>query len=200
MVSKAVAGDHEALSELLQQHAPAMRRKLARAIGDAWRSSVDAEDVMQVTFLEAFLRINRFQPGGAGSFSAWLSRIAENNLRDAIKWLSRAKRPDPRRRVGAPGGEESYVGLVEMLGASMTTPSRAAARGEALGALEKMIAELPTDYERVIRLYDLEGRSASEVAELLDRSPGAVFMLRARAHDCLRELLGSASQYFTVTG
>ena len=49
----------------------------------------------------------------------------------------------------------------------------------------------------MIRLYDLEGRPIAEVAAEMGRSSGAVHMLRARAHDRLRELLGPESAFFT---
>ena len=48
-----------------------------------------------------------------------------------------------------------------------------------------------------MRLYDLECQPPQQVAEALGRSVGAVHMLRARAHDRLRELLGSASKFFS---
>jgi DNA-directed RNA polymerase specialized sigma24 family protein len=46
-------------------------------------------------------------------------------------------------------------------------------------------------------MYDLEGRSVQEVSASLHRTPGAVYMLRARAHRELAELLGMPSQFFS---
>jgi DNA-directed RNA polymerase specialized sigma24 family protein len=46
-------------------------------------------------------------------------------------------------------------------------------------------------------MYDLEGRPVQEVAQALGRSPGAVYMLRARAHRRLSEIMGTASRYVT---
>jgi RNA polymerase sigma factor (sigma-70 family) len=64
--------------------------------------------------------------------------------------------------------------------------------------MEGALRQLPPDYEKVIRLYDLAGKSPAEVAQEMGRSQGAVFMLRARAHDRLREVLGSSSQFFST--
>lgn len=166
-------------------------------MSSVWQSALDPDDVMQVTYLEAFLRIERFQPRHEGSFLAWLTLIAENNLRDAIKELERQKRPNPRHRVQAGGQDDSYVALVELLGATMTTPSIVAARSELQSALDQALNTLPADYAKVVRLYDLEGRDAKEVAQLMGKSPGAVYMLLARAHDRLRDALGSGSQFFS---
>lgn len=63
--------------------------------------------------------------------------------------------------------------------------------------LERMLSRLPADYERVIRMYDLEGRGIEEVASELGRSSGAIYMLRARAHERLAGLLGSESRFFS---
>lgn len=197
LTTRAVKGDEEALALLLEREGPIVRERLEPRINPVWRPSFDADDVMQITYMEAFLRIARFVPVGPGSFRAWLQQIAENNLRDAIKSLERAKRPDPRRRVHGPPGEQSFVALVEVLGVTTTTPSRHAAAAELPSLIDRAVAELPPDYERVIRMYDLEGRGTSEVAAAMGRSSGAIFMLRARAHERLKEILGSSSKYFS---
>lgn len=199
LIADATAGNTEALTSLLHRHGPAVRQRLAGKIGQVWRSMLEEDDVLQVTYLEAFLRISTFRPRGPGAFPAWLGQIAENNLRDAIRGLERAKRPDPRRRVQPrPVTDESYTDLVGILGVTTTTPSRVAAREEAGGAIEAALAKLPADYRAVIRLYDLESRGIEEVAAQVGRSTGAIYMLRARAHDRLKEELGGASQFFST--
>ena len=195
LLTKAVARDTAALSTLLERYGPRVAREIR--IDRKWQSLLSAEDVMQVTYLEAFLLIGRFDPRGEGSFRAWLRRIAENNLRDAIKGLRRAKRPSPARQVTPSNRDDSYITLFGNLTGTGSTPSHHVARDEAQGILDGAIARLPPDYERVVRQLDLADRSVTEVASSLGRSKGAVHMLRARAHDRLRELLGSATRYFT---
>jgi RNA polymerase sigma-70 factor (ECF subfamily) len=197
ILSRAATGDAEALRTLLERHGPAVWAAVDANIGSAWRASIDADDVMQVTYMEAFLQINRLDARDAAGFGAWLRRMAENNLRDAIKALGRKKRPDPLRRVQTGSLEESCVALVEMLAATSATPSRHAARGEISRVVEKVLEQLPPLYARAVRLYDLEGRSIADVARELGRSAGAVHMLRARAHDRLRAMLGSESRFFS---
>ena len=187
LIQDAIRGDMEALSKLLRRHTPELRSRLK--IDSGWQSVLDVDDILQVTFTEAFLRITSFMPTGPGAFLAWLTRIADNNLRDAIKGLQRQKRPPPARQAMA-GAEESVVELFELLGVTTTTPSAHVARGEMTSALEQAMAALPEDYARVVRSYDLEGRCIDETARALQRRAGAVHMLRSRAHGRLRELLG----------
>jgi RNA polymerase sigma-70 factor (ECF subfamily) len=193
-IRAAVAGDADALTQLLGEHGPEVERSLS--IAREWRSVLEPADVMQVTYLEAFLEIRRFDPDRAQPFRSWLQRIAENNLRDAIRGLQRYKRPQPSNRVEAPAGADSTWELYAHLGVTTTTPSRYATREERLTHLDAALETLPDDYGKVIRLYDLQGLPIGEVAEHMNRSSGAIHMLRARAHDRLRELLGSASVWF----
>lgn len=186
-VEAAIHGDTDAMTELLREHAPSLRAQLS--IDPKWQSVLDVDDILQVTYLEAFLRIGSFTDSGPGSLLAWLRRIADNNLRDALKGLGRQKRPPPARQA-TPSGDESTVELFELLGVTTTSPSRVLATAEMKTALAEALGSLPEDYARVIRLYDLEGRSIAETAETCRRSPGAVHMLRARALARLRELLG----------
>ncbi len=70
---------------------------------------------MQVAYLEAFLHIDQLTARDSASFLTWLTRIAENALRDAVRGLSRQKRPDPARRVVPASGADSYVGLLDRI-------------------------------------------------------------------------------------
>lgn len=199
LVESAKNGDEQALTELLHVFGGMVRERLKGKISAQWRSSLEEDDVMQVTYLEAFQLIDQFKPRGHGSFMAWLSQVAENNLRDAIRGLEAAKRPNPKRRVQVTGtsSRDSFVALVDLLGTDHATPSRVAAMDEAVNFIEAALSKLPPDYERVVRLYDLEGQSAAEVAAQLGRTPGAIYMLRARAHDRLKNQLGSESKFFS---
>jgi len=195
LLPKAVKGDADAISRLLSIAGPRVEQSLK--IGRRWRQSFEAGDVMQITYLEAFLQISRFRPEQAASFEAWLRRIAENNLRDAIRGMERQKLPPAGRRVPlAVGTTDSVAGLYDELAAQGTTPSVALARKDIHRLIESALSRLPTDYAKVVQLYDLEGRSIEEVAAAIGRSTGAVHMLRARAHDRLAELLETAATWF----
>ena len=194
LVSRAVAGDKDALSDLLQQFGPDVEAALF--ISPKWQGALDAADVMQVTYLEAFTQIRDFDPARAAAFPGWLKRIAENNLRDAIRGLEAKKTPPPHLKLDAHGGD-SCLALFDVVTSGGDTPSQIVRRDEARDRLSQMLRCLPPDYERTIRLYDLEGRPIDEVAAELKRSAPAIYMLRSRAHDRLRQLLGSPSAFLS---
>ena len=201
LIDGVLAGDREAMRQLLGRCGPAVSDTIRREIGKTWQSLLDADDVMQVSYLEAFLQQDGIKAQTPAAFEAWLRKIAMNNLRDAVKELGRQKRPHPARRVVATAGaqDDSYVSLIHTLSDGGSTPSRAVARDEAAAAIEKVLQRLPDDYAQVIRLYDLEALPATEVAGRMQRSAGAIHMLRARAHDRMKRLIGGETDFFSQT-
>ncbi len=197
LLEQAVVGDASALRTLLKRFGPQVRQSIEGRIGKPWQALLDEDDVMQVAYLEAFLHIDQLTARDAPGFVAWLRRIAQNALRDAIKGFERQKRPGPSRRVQAPVGADAQTTLLSVLGVTTTTPSRHAARSDATESLSTAIAQLPPDYRTVVERYDLEARPAEDVAASMGRSVGAIYMLRARAHDRLRQVLGSGAQFFS---
>ena len=77
------------------------------------------------------------------------------------------------------------------------SPSRIVGAEEARLKLNEALARLPEAYARVIALYDLKRLPVQDVAKALDRSTGAVYMLRRRALDMLHEMLGPTSAFLT---
>jgi RNA polymerase sigma-70 factor (ECF subfamily) len=193
LLARAKAGDTDALSQLLNRHGPQIRQGLV--INLRWRSVLEADDVMQVTYFEAFQQISGFR-SDAGAFPAWLRRIAQNNLRDAIAWLDRDKRPPPENRLTPAPGQDPVLWLYELIAGSGTTPSGHVASKETRHILEQEIAALPPTYRRVLQLLYFQENSVREVARKLDRTCGAVHLLRIRALDRLRERFGSGSRFF----
>jgi len=197
LMTRATSGDTGALRVLLERHGRQVWLTIHRMIEGPWRSLIDADDVMQVTYVEAFRHIGRLRAEGGSGFVSWLTQLAKNNLLDALRELGAQKRPSPARRVHACPSADSYTTLILYAGSSGATPSRQVAAREAEVAIEAALAQMPEDYARVLRLYDLRGCTVDEVAEQMKRSRGAVHMLRARAHDMLRALLGDAGAFFS---
>ncbi len=194
-IANAIEGSEAALTSLLKQFGPSVRQNISSSIPRRWQAVLAADDVMQQAYTDAFMAIGRFVPRGKGAFGAWLNTLAKRNLIDAIRGLEADKRGGDRQQIGGAGQAESFVALYERLGGTYTSPSSQAARQEARLSLEEAIERLPETYRHLIRLYDLESRPIKEVAETLNRSPGAVFMLRSRAHRKLCDIMGTASKY-----
>lgn len=175
------------------QRATSDLRSLVR-IDRKWRHALDAEDVLQVTFSEAFLALPQLRSKSEPEVLAWVRTILRNNLRDAVKALSAQRRSDGRRRLH-PAASDDQTDFFEQLRRATTTPSRELAEREARAALNSAIDQLPALYATVIR-RTLAECPMEAIADELERSVGAVHMLRARACDWLREALRNHPAFF----
>src|ERR1700744_4055518 len=72
VVMAAQAGDEQAFGELWIRYSGMVFRQVMRIL----KNREDAEDVMQETFLRAFVHMDKFE--ARSQFSTWLTRIAVN--------------------------------------------------------------------------------------------------------------------------
>lgn len=191
LLRAAVLGSRDAMEELLVRYGSRIRDKIRGKIDRRWQSVLTEEDVVQETFVEAFLEIRRFEPRGVRSFVSWLITMAQRNAIDAIRELKAAKKGGNVNRVpiDAQASSESYINLFEKLGGTTTSPSRAAYASEVRRALDAALQQLPENYRMAICLYDLAGCTAEDVAAACDCSEGAMHMRRRRAHALLQGLM-----------
>lgn len=186
-IARAIDGDEAALEDLLRAVGPELLAQID--IQPAWRRSLDPQDIVQVSSLEAFLRIASLREPTPRAFRAWLKRIVANNLRDAIRGLERHSRPNPKHQVTrGPAGESARTLLCAVVGPTWA-PSEPAIVAEQVERLRRAIEGLPRSYRTAVQLLDIEERDVAEVAAEMGRSRGAVHLLRSRGHDRLRELL-----------
>jgi RNA polymerase sigma-70 factor (ECF subfamily) len=130
----------------------------------------DAEDATERTFMAALRGLDRFEDRGS-TFRAWLFRIARNTVANAHRSRRRRRTEPLPDSFERPAPNADPAGLVAL--------------ADELHAVRHAIAEMPDDRRQVIVLRFVDGLSSAEVAEVLDRSPGAV---RVLLHRALRDL------------
>lgn len=194
LLEKAKQGAQGELGELLKRHGPPLRKRLD--INNKWRSILEPDDIMQVTYLDAVMDIQQFR-GNHEQFADWLWSISRNNLLDAISELERYKRPQPDKRIQSTNKANSLVDLYMELTAGTTTPSGKFAKTEIIDILNNEIAALPEDYGKVLHLRYFQELGFEDIATEMGRSYGAAVLLHHRARTRLAERLGSPSQFFS---
>lgn len=199
LVAAAIAGDSGALERLLLAQYDDLARRLEGKLPARLQATQAVEDILQVTFSQAFRDIGRFEPRAEGSFGKWLARIADNRLLDAIKQHDCEKRGGGMRQVNSLSEHDSRVlSLWDWIAADESSPSSIVARDEALAALQVALASLPHDQQEAVRLMHLEGMSVTEVAAALGKTEGAVRGLVHRGKQQLLATMGRASQWLKV--
>lgn len=102
-IERAAAGDSKAVEDLLRSLEPELRSSLT--IPTPWRRSLDPDDVLQVSFLETFLRLSTLRDRTPAGLRAWMRRLVRNNLTDAIRALpARRRGPCPVLSLALLGG------------------------------------------------------------------------------------------------
>jgi RNA polymerase sigma-70 factor, ECF subfamily len=130
-----------------------------------------ADDVTAATFAKALEELPRFQWRGV-PYSAWLYRVAGNVL-------AREKR------------RPAWAELVTELPDTGADLAEHAARLDAERELRDAVAALPEDQRQVVLLRFGGDLRNKDIAELMDRSEGAVKLLTFRALTTLRRRLGA---------
>ena len=195
LIARAKDGDEVALTELLVIYWAKLRKHVARKVTGPIQGVVDAEDILQQTFLQAMQHIGQFSAHGDSSFYGWLKAIATNCAHDTTRRLTNAKRGGNRRQVRklAHSDESSMADLVQMLSAGSHTPSGSAARHEEIEAVQRSIESLPDEYRQAVQLRYLEGKSLAETSAEMSRSPRAVQGILDRARKKMRTTLANLS-------
>ena len=191
---RAIAGDPDEAEKLFRSYWPQLRQMIAGRIPHTIQALVEADDVLQETYAEAFLNIQACQAACGRTFFAWLSSIAEHNLLDLQRGLF-ASRRDVRRTFSTTDCERSLDQLARNLGSSAGSPVHSAGHHEMAANLRTALSELPAAYRSVIVLYDLRQLAIDKVAEQLQCSVGSVYMRRQRGHRMLRNILQSFSRH-----
>lgn len=182
LVALAKEGNESALNQLCSVYSERVRRIIRLRLDQKLRPKLDSVDVVQDALILALGGLKDFTYRNEGDFLRWLSRIAENKLRDILDKFHADKR-DIRKEIPfrKEGGstEGGFVGPAEPI--STTTPSVIMRKKEALDRLEKALDELKPEHKEVIVLKRIEGLSHAEIADRLGKNAGAVRMLLARA-------------------
>jgi RNA polymerase sigma-70 factor (ECF subfamily) len=193
LLSLAREGNMPALGQLLEMHRNYLTLLARVQIGRRLQGKVDAADLVQEAFLEAYRHFPQFRGTSEEEFVSWLRQILAGNLAHLVRRYYGTQRRDVRlERALAEELNQSSRVLDQGLFAKQSSPSQRAARREQAVRLADALKGLPDDYREVIILRHLEGLSFPEVARRLERTVDSVEKLWVRALDRLRRSFGGA--------
>jgi RNA polymerase sigma-70 factor, ECF subfamily len=166
-VLKAQSGDSEAVGWLYERYFSRIYKYCYLKLGDP----TEAEDITEGVFLKMIEAISTFRWQGS-SFASWLYRIAHNQVVDLAR--QRTRRP-----------QTSLEPVGESLPSEKDDPHGAAEMQEAVAHLQGAIGSLTDLQAQVILLKFGSDMTNAQVAEVLERSEGAV---KALQHSALQNM------------
>ena len=193
LMRRLATGDEDAFLEFFRRHQGGVFRYALHMTGrhDA------AADIVQETFLTLIRRSSKFDEE-KGAPAAFLFGIARNHLRKLREKESRFVSFGDQYGEGNPS-EENIQRVDghgnERLATFLREPETfldGLQRAELVGLLRDAVSTLPDHYREPVTLCDMEGRSYSEAAALLDCPVGTVRSRLNRARSILLEKLRPA--------
>lgn len=159
LVARARRGDKEAYGDLYERYLDPIFRYVFYRVGNLQ----DAEDLTEQVFLKAWEAMDGYRE--EVPFKAWIYRIAQNGVIDHYRIQ---KETTSLSENGDIPGKHAPVDE------RLLAEDRAARLAAVLG-------QLAPDHQKVLTLRFINGLSMKEVADILERSEGAVRVLQHRA-------------------
>jgi RNA polymerase sigma-70 factor, ECF subfamily len=179
LLERARQGHPDAFSTLVRRH----DRYLYRVARSVLRDDEEAEDVVQQTYLKAYINFVDFR--GEANLRTWLTRIA---LNEALARLRRQRSTVELSQLDT--ARERIRSDIHLSSLTSSTPEHAAARSQIREILERAIDDLPPSFRTVLIMRDVEEASVDETANALAIKPETVRTRLHRARRMLRDSLG----------
>jgi len=170
LVERARAHDRAAFELLMRRH----NQRVYRVVRSLLRDADEIEDVIQQSYLQAFLHLDQF--GGNARWSTWVCRIAINEALARIRQRGRFVSIDA-------ASEEA---MADFSKGPDGDPERKAAGREFGAMVEQAIDGLPDIYRSVLILREIEGMTTEETAAVLGVEIDVVKTRLHRARAALR--------------
>ena len=133
-------------------------------------AKLSASDIVQSVIIDAQKSLPNCAAANREQFKAWLKQIMLNDIVNRFRYLRRQKRNFQLEQA-----------LPDEIECDATNPADSAQRNEHEHRLNRAIAKLPEDHQKVLFLRHRENHTFSEIGEMMHRSPDAVRMLWNRA-------------------
>jgi len=185
LVAATLGGDEAAFAELFARY----KRMVAGVGGRFFHSREQIEEVIQMSFCQAYQSLRQYRGGAERSFSAWLKRIAVNTCLDELKRSARRRESSLDELTE---GEADYLhDRAQSSWGSLSSLTGPSAEQETISRdlAVKLLARLrPEDRVALTLLYEEEW-SVSEIGKLLGWSVPKVKMRAYQARNTLRNFI-----------
>lgn len=181
LLGAARAGDAEAFRALFTPDLDLAWRMALRITGEP----ASADDALQEGLISAYRALDRVEPR---NLRGWFVRIVQNAARDA----GRRERRHPTIQIQTheeEGGGAERRGAAEFPAGRASDPAGVVEGRELAAQLRAALMEIPEERRTAILLFDVDGYTYAEIAEITESSLGTVKSRISRGREELRSLL-----------
>ena len=181
LLGAARAGDAEAFRALFTPDLDLAWRMALRITGEP----ASADDALQEGLISAYRALDRVEPR---NLRGWFVRIVQNAARDA----GRRERRHPTIQIQTheeEGGGAERRGAAELHAGRASDPAGVIEGRELAAKLRAALREIPEERRTAILLFDVDGYTYAEIAEITGSSLGTVKSRISRGREELRSLL-----------
>lgn len=181
-------GDERCLGELLSTYERYLKLLAEVQLGRGLRCKVDASDIVQETFLEAYRGISRFEGNTGEQLIGWLKAILATRLANTMRHYLGTQARDIRleERI-CQSLDQSSLSLGGILADPHSSPSEQVVGKEQAQLVAEALLRLPHDYRQAIVMRHLEGLTFPEIAASMNRSVDSVEKLWLRGMAKLKQ-------------
>jgi RNA polymerase sigma-70 factor, ECF subfamily len=181
VVAEAVAGDRDALREILETIRPIVIRYCRARVGMTERNRLSADDVAQEVCLAAITALPRYSDRGR-PFLAFVYGIAAHKVADAHR---------------AAGRDLAYpIDSVPERRSPEAGPEQVALEADSVARMNELLRVLPEKQREILILRVVVGLSAEETASAVGSTAGAVRVAQHRALARLKsEIVAAGRDY-----
>ena len=181
----------EQLAAVFAEERERLRQTVMLRLNPRLLGRVDADDVLQESFLASQKRLEHYKADTTSAF-VWVRRIVLQTLADiSRRHLGALMRSVARERLFTTDGDDGATAqhLALFLVATGTSPMSAAARSEAVEQIVAAIERMSPIDQEILTLRHFEELSNGEVAEVLGLHKAAATNRYLRAMERLRAVL-----------
>ncbi len=179
LVAAARTGDEAAFAQLFKRHSGLVSRLGYRF----FTRREQVEEIIQDSFVKAYLALGNYQGGHEKSFVSWLARITVHVCYDELRRIK--KRGESRLGDLSQDEEDFLIERLRDISAGSNVEGAAISRD--LSA--KLLSRLKPEDRLVLMLLKQEELSIAEIAELTGWTSAKVKMRSHRAQQGLRRVL-----------
>jgi RNA polymerase sigma-70 factor (ECF subfamily) len=173
--------DEQAFSEIFKRFGDKVFSLVYRMLGNRH----EAEDVTQEVFVTVFKTIDGFR--GEAKFSTWLLRIAANQSKNRIKYLSR--RPTEGADLDEGGPAQVASASAPVVQSQIEGPDALLEAAEMKSITQTAIGKLDEEHRLLVILRDVEELSYQEIGEITGLPEGTIKSRLHRARLAIKEEL-----------